>query len=127
MHSRKNAARDGDVTWSMTLYDPAGIQYNPTYDVRVSLIYSPHSKVKYKEFQDFNDLVAPTRVYVLRLEALETDRDKNDFIRKIDGSYDSKHAVLIEIIEIIIDKKEIVVNAVANIYLENRQVEESKN
>ncbi|KAK4007590.1 hypothetical protein OUZ56_012745 [Daphnia magna] len=48
------------------------------------------SKVKYKEFKDFNDLVVSTRVYALQLEALETDRDKNEFIRKIDRSYESK-------------------------------------
>ncbi|KZR97685.1 Uncharacterized protein APZ42_007299, partial [Daphnia magna] len=34
------------------------------------------TKVKYKEFKDFNELVAATRVYALRLEALETDREK---------------------------------------------------
>ncbi|KZR96301.1 Uncharacterized protein APZ42_009442, partial [Daphnia magna] len=85
------------------------------------------SKVKYKEFKDFNDLVASTRVYALRLEALETDRDKNEFIRKIDGSYESKDAELKEIKQIIIDQKELMTNAVANIRLGNRQVEEPKN
>ncbi|KZS19992.1 Uncharacterized protein APZ42_013435, partial [Daphnia magna] len=84
-------------------------------------------KVKYKEFKDFNDLVASTRVYALRLEALETDRDKNEFIRKIDGSYESKDAELKEIKQNIIDQKELVTNAVANIHLGNRQVEEPKN
>ncbi|KZS08150.1 Uncharacterized protein APZ42_027948 [Daphnia magna] len=55
------------------------------------------SKVKYKEFKDFNDLVVSTRVYALQLEALETDR------------------------------KELVTNAVANIRLGNRHVEEPMN
>ncbi|KAK4013255.1 hypothetical protein OUZ56_025489 [Daphnia magna] len=87
------------------------------------------SKVKYKEFKDFNDLVASTRVYALRLEALETDRDKNEFIRSlsIDGSYESKDPELKEIKQIIIDQKELMTNAVANIRLGNRQVEEPKN
>lgn len=43
MHSRTNAAGEGDFMWLMTtLWDPAGIQYNLTYGVRVSLIYSHH-------------------------------------------------------------------------------------
>ncbi|XP_045036922.1 paraneoplastic antigen-like protein 5 [Daphnia magna] len=50
------------------------------------------TKVKYKEFKDFNELVAATRVYALRLEALETDREKQEFIRSIDGSQDTSSA-----------------------------------
>ncbi|KAI9554965.1 hypothetical protein GHT06_020249 [Daphnia sinensis] len=42
------------------------------------------SKVKYKEFPIFNELVAATRVYALRLESIETDSEKQEFIRAID-------------------------------------------
>ncbi|KZS07328.1 Uncharacterized protein APZ42_028973 [Daphnia magna] len=73
------------------------------------------AKVKYKEFKDFNELVAATRVYVLRLEALETDREKQEFIRSIDGSQDTSNAELKEIKKMIIDRKEFVNKAVVNI------------
>ncbi|KAK4007173.1 hypothetical protein OUZ56_012335 [Daphnia magna] len=74
-----------------------------------------HAKVKYKKFKDFNELVAATRVYALRLEALETDREKQEFIRSIDGSQDTSNAELKEIKQMIIDQKEVVNKAVANI------------
>ncbi|KAK4028564.1 hypothetical protein OUZ56_021569 [Daphnia magna] len=73
------------------------------------------AKVKNKEFKDFNELVAATRVYVLRLEALETDREKQEFIRSIDGSQDTSNAELKEIKKMIIDRKEFVNKAVVNI------------
>ncbi|KAK4013322.1 hypothetical protein OUZ56_025556 [Daphnia magna] len=38
------------------------------------LDFKLQAKVKYKEFRDFNELVAATRVYASRLEAFETDR-----------------------------------------------------
>ncbi|XP_045023720.1 uncharacterized protein LOC123468122, partial [Daphnia magna] len=66
------------------------------------------TKVKYKEFKDFNELVAATRVYALRLEALETDREKQEFIRSIDGSQDTSSAELKEIKQMMIDQKEAV-------------------
>ncbi|KAI9554949.1 hypothetical protein GHT06_020230 [Daphnia sinensis] len=51
------------------------------------------SKVKYKKFDDFNELVSSTRTYAIRLESLETDQLKR----------------------IMIDQKEIVTDVVANI------------
>ncbi|KAK4030300.1 hypothetical protein OUZ56_023298 [Daphnia magna] len=84
------------------------------------------TKVKYKEFKDFNELVAATRVYVLRLEALETDREKQEFIRSIDGSQDTSSAELKEIKQMIIDQKEAVNKAVANIRHGDKPVGEKK-
>ncbi|KAK4013567.1 hypothetical protein OUZ56_026121 [Daphnia magna] len=84
------------------------------------------TKVKYKEFKDFNELVAATRVYALRLEALETDREKQEFIRSIDGSQDTSSAELKEIKQMIIDQKEAVNKAVANIRHGDKPVVEKK-
>jgi hypothetical protein len=84
------------------------------------------TKVKYKEFKDFNELVAATRVYALRLEALETDREKQEFIRSIDGSQDTSSAELKEIKQMIIDQKEAVNKAVANIRHGDKPVEKKK-
>ncbi|KAI9554902.1 hypothetical protein GHT06_020180 [Daphnia sinensis] len=82
------------------------------------------SKVKYKEFPTFNELVAATRVYALRLESIETDREKQEFIRAIDGSSDTNSAELKEIKQMIIDQREVVNNAVANIRHGSRPNEE---
>ncbi|KAK4003567.1 hypothetical protein OUZ56_005324 [Daphnia magna] len=84
------------------------------------------TKVKYKEFKDFNELVAATRVYALRLEALETDREIQEFIRSIDGSQDTSSAELKEIKQMIIDQKEAVNKAVANIRRGDKPVGEKK-
>ncbi|KAK4024992.1 hypothetical protein OUZ56_010490 [Daphnia magna] len=84
------------------------------------------TKIKYKEFKDFNELVAATRVYALRLEALETDREKQEFIRSIDGSQDTNSAELKEIKQMIIDQKEAVNKAVANIRHGDKPVEKKK-
>ncbi|KAK4030847.1 hypothetical protein OUZ56_024234 [Daphnia magna] len=52
------------------------------------------AKDKYPEFREFNELVALTRVDASRLETLETDQEKQEFIRSIDGSHDTKNAEL---------------------------------
>ncbi|KAK4031072.1 hypothetical protein OUZ56_024596 [Daphnia magna] len=90
------------------------------------LDFKLQTKVKYKEFKDFNELVAATRVYALRLEALETDREKQEFIRSIDGSQDTSSAELKEIKQMIIYQKEAVNKAVANIRHGDKPVVEKK-
>ncbi|KZS04646.1 Uncharacterized protein APZ42_032369, partial [Daphnia magna] len=57
---------------------------------------------------------ATTRVCALRLEALETDREKQEFIRSIDGSQETSNAELKEIKQMIIDQKEVVNKAYSN-------------
>ncbi|KAK4012345.1 hypothetical protein OUZ56_021445 [Daphnia magna] len=50
------------------------------------------TKVKYKDFKDFGELVTSTRTYASRLEALETDRERQEFIRSIDGTHGTNSA-----------------------------------
>ncbi|KAK4027406.1 hypothetical protein OUZ56_016452 [Daphnia magna] len=84
------------------------------------------AKVQYQELRDFNVLVAATRVYATRLEALETDRKKQKFIRSIDGPHDTSNAELKEIKQMMTDQKKIVNKAVANICHEDKSVGEKK-
>ncbi|KAK4006808.1 hypothetical protein OUZ56_011966 [Daphnia magna] len=93
-------------------------------DENVDLYLQKFNKVKRKP--DFNELVAATRVYALRLEALKTDRGKQEFIRSIDGSQDTSNAELKEIKQMIIDQKEAVNKAVANIRHGDKPVGEKK-
>ncbi|KAK4024622.1 hypothetical protein OUZ56_010045 [Daphnia magna] len=80
----------------------------------------------FHDFRDFNELVASTRVYASRLEALETDREKQEFIRSIDGSHDNNNAELKELKQMVIDQKEMVNEAVANIRHEKKAIGEKK-
>ncbi|KZR98270.1 Uncharacterized protein APZ42_006384, partial [Daphnia magna] len=52
------------------------------------------TKVKYKDFKDFGELVTSTRKYASRLEALETDRERQKFIRSSDGTHGTNSAEL---------------------------------
>ncbi|KAK4009550.1 hypothetical protein OUZ56_018684 [Daphnia magna] len=63
------------------------------------------AKVKNKEFKDFRELLSSTHVYATRLEALEADREKQEFIRSIDGSHDANNLEVRELKQKIIDQK----------------------
>jgi hypothetical protein len=84
------------------------------------------TKVKYKDFKDFGELVTSTRTYASRLEALETDRERQEFIRSIDGTHGTNSAELTELKQMIVDQKEMMMKAVANVHHEDKPVVEKK-
>ncbi|KAK4017645.1 hypothetical protein OUZ56_033321 [Daphnia magna] len=84
------------------------------------------TKVKYKDFKDFGELVTSTRRYASRLEALETDRERQEFIRSIDGTHGTNSAELTELKQMIVDQKEMMMKAVANVHHEDKPVVEKK-
>ncbi|KZR97629.1 Uncharacterized protein APZ42_007386, partial [Daphnia magna] len=84
------------------------------------------AKVKYKEFKVFGELVTSTRTYASRLEALETDRVWQKFNRSIDGTHGTNSAELTELKQMIVDQKEMMIKAVANVRHEDKSVGERK-
>ncbi|KZS19683.1 Uncharacterized protein APZ42_013855 [Daphnia magna] len=84
------------------------------------------AKVKYNEFKDFGELVTLTRTYASRQEALETDRERQEFIRSIDGTHGTNSAELTELKQMIVDQKEMMIKAVANVRHEDKSVGEKK-
>ncbi|KAK4013423.1 hypothetical protein OUZ56_025977 [Daphnia magna] len=84
------------------------------------------TKVKYKDFKDFGELVTSTRKYASRLEALETDRERQEFIRSSDGTHGTNSAELTELKQMIVDQKEMMMKAVANVHHEDKPVVEKK-
>ena len=77
-------------------------------------------KVKYKEFKTYNELVAATRVYALRMEATDKDQDKRDFVRAVDQPIDSE---IIELKKMLLEQKEIVKSAVAHVHQGDKRQE----
>lgn len=80
-------------------------------------------KIKYKTFKHYHDLVAATRIYAQRIEAMETDREKNEFVRAVDQQSESE---IKELKQMLLEQKEIVKSAVASIRQGNKVQEEPK-
>nr|CAH0109646.1 unnamed protein product [Daphnia galeata] len=80
-------------------------------------------KVKYKDYDTFDELVAATRKYLARMEAVENTREKQEFLNAINQTSESHsmQEMKQETKQLIENQKEIV-NAIASGFrLDNRQ------
>ena len=80
-------------------------------------------KVKYKDYDTFDELVAATRKYLARMEAVENTREKQEFVNAINQTSESHsmQEMRQEIKQLIENQKE-TVNAIASGFrLDNRQ------
>jgi hypothetical protein len=78
-------------------------------------------KVKYKEFDTFDELVAATRKYLARMEAIENTREKHEFVNAINQTSESHNLELKEMKQMI-EKQNETVNAIASGFRQdNRQ------
>jgi hypothetical protein len=58
-------------------------------------------KVKYKTFQTFDELVSETRKYSVRLDAIEENEEKHEFVNQISKTSDvSKLREKLELVEL---------------------------
>nr|CAH0108952.1 unnamed protein product [Daphnia galeata] len=80
-------------------------------------------KVKYKDYDTFDELVAATRKYLARMEAVENTREKQEFVNAINQTSES-HTM--QEMKQLIEKQNETVNAIASGFrLDNRQLASS--
>ena len=80
-------------------------------------------KVKYKNYDTFDELVAATRKYLARMEAVENTREKQEFVNAINQTSES-HTM--QEMKQLIEKQNETVNAIASGFrLDNRQLASS--
>jgi len=58
-------------------------------------------KVKYKEFRTFDELVAATRKYSVRMEAIESNKERHEFVNAINQTSHSNNSEIQEIKQIV--------------------------
>jgi hypothetical protein len=58
-------------------------------------------KVKYKEFKTFDELVAATRKYSVRMEAIESNNERHKFVNTINQTSHPNNSEIQEIKQIV--------------------------
>ncbi|EFX63115.1 hypothetical protein DAPPUDRAFT_335917, partial [Daphnia pulex] len=82
-------------------------------------------KVKYKEFRTFDELVAATRKYSVRMEAIESNKERHEFVNAINQTSHPNNSEIQEIKQIVREQYE-TVNAIASALKPgNKQAEET--
>jgi hypothetical protein len=82
-------------------------------------------KVKYKEFRTFDELVAATRKYSVRMEAIESNKERHEFVNAINQTSHPNNSEMQEIKQIVREQHE-TVNAIASALKQgNKQAEET--
>ncbi|EFX62323.1 hypothetical protein DAPPUDRAFT_120335 [Daphnia pulex] len=82
-------------------------------------------KVKYKEFRTFDELVAATRKYSVRMEAIESNKERHEFVNAINQTSHPNNSEIQEIKQIVREQHE-TVNAIASALKQgNKQAEET--
>ncbi|EFX67902.1 hypothetical protein DAPPUDRAFT_115031 [Daphnia pulex] len=82
-------------------------------------------KVKYKEFRTFDELVAATRKYSVRMKAIESNKERHEFVNAINQTSHPINSEIQEIKHIVREQHE-TVNAIASALKQgNKQAEET--
>ncbi len=76
-------------------------------------------KIKYKDYDTFDDLVGATRKYLTRMEPVENSREKHEFVNAINQTSES-HTIL-EMKKLIEKQNETIIAMASGFRLDNRQ------